>query len=97
MRAHTIRIIPVDDGLIDAIKRLKSELDREISADVRQAALDLLDEPEQLVRIYTNDSTASDTGELTVHFEPSDRFRMLLVALRAGNIDLLIAQQTAHS
>lgn len=84
MSAQSISLVPVDEGVMDALEQIKLELDRDIPIDARLAVLDLLDEPDKLVCIYADDVAAPATGELSVYLEPSDRLRMLLIALRAA-------------
>ena len=91
----SLRIHGAADELLAELSALRSELDRDLPREAREVVFDLLERPEKLVEIET-DISAAVTGELTVRFEPSDRLRMLLAALRAGNVDRLIVEQSGH-
>lgn len=100
-RNEQICLIGRADEFVDALSALRSELDRHIEffgahESARQLILNALDRPEELVCIKVEMHSAR-ANNLTVCFEPSERFGVLLAALRAGNVDRLIVKESRHS
>jgi uncharacterized protein (DUF885 family) len=91
LNQQSVRLLGGADELLDTLSELRSELDGDLPGHARQLVLNLFEFPEQAVRIET-DIGAAATGEVTVRFEPSNRLRMLLAALRAGNVDRLVIE-----
>lgn len=60
----------------------------QILLEVRDALLGFLDSGEELVRMDSDASTASVTGELIVRLQPSDAFLGLMTTVRAWHRDL---------
>jgi hypothetical protein len=78
---------------LTAIAALRTELEIGLAGDVSQRILDLLKRPEEVFRIKT-DIHPTGARKVTVRLEPSDRLAMLLAALRAGNVDRTIVEET---
>ena len=77
---------------LDELDQLISDM--QLAPDVRNAILNLLDGPSQLLRIVPNVSGApvGGTVETAICFEPSERLGNLLATLRAGDVDRLLVE-----
>jgi len=87
--AARIRIACDASALAPVLADLKALLEPspQPGSQLRELVLDLLDDPEQLVR-FDIDRSAASAGELRVALQPSNRLLDLVAALRAGNWDL---------
>jgi len=77
---------------LDELDQLISDM--QLAPDVRNAILDLLDGPSQLLRVVPNVDAAPAGGatETAICFEPSERLGNLLATLRAGDEDRLLVE-----
>ena len=92
MTGLAIRLDTADlDAVLDRAKRALARLAAVEPADrpveTFDALLRLLDSGEELVRLEAEHGTAGVTGDLVVRAQPTDRFRDLVAALRAGDGD----------
>ncbi len=77
---------------LDELDQLISDM--QLAPDVRNAILNLLDEPSQLLRVEPKVPTTVIGGatETAICFEPSERLGNLLATLRAGDVDRLLVE-----
>ncbi len=77
---------------LDELDQLISDM--QLAPDVRNAILNLLNGPSQLLRIVPNVGGAPVSGAVktAIFFEPSERLGNLLATLRAGDEDRLLVE-----
>lgn len=87
MSEHRITLLADARPLLARLARAEALLAApEVSPEIREGLLGLLDAPEQAVAFKVNSLTATDAVELIVQLDPSDRFLGLLLAGGAGNV-----------
>jgi hypothetical protein len=68
-----------------------SKHDINVPGDALDRILRLFDSPDELVLIESEGDPAG-TGEVIIHLKPSDRFSVLLAALRARDFDRFVVE-----
>ena len=83
----SLRITADTTPLEATIKEMASllEFSLNLTSELRQALLDLLQSPLEVFSLDTEPNSATGTGEIRVLFKPSDALRNALAALRAGH------------
>lgn len=69
----------------------------ELTLQVRDGILHLLDTPGDLLSVQLYRPAAPDAHPLRAAFEPTQRLRDLVTAVRAGNIQLHAIKEAAHA
>lgn len=79
----------------EALESLTEFLD--LTLQIRDGVLHLLDTPGDLLSVQLHRPAAPDAHPLRAAFEPTQRLRDLVTAVRAGNVQLHAIKEAAHA
>src|SRR5258708_6625570 len=81
--------------LIVGLATLSTEIPQ-LPPKIIERMLGICDAPREAVIFDVDASAAASTGVVAVRLQPSDAFRRLVAAARAGNVDGLAVENTRH-